>query len=322
MNEVISEQIDNIIENKIFNLLEIEDYFKPSKLLTETQNLKSFISQVNEIDDLKTLVYNHVMILEPFAKQLFFREFISKLSEYTDSDISYKVGIKILEEKKIEPQINNLRDAIGYGCLNKLNYYDLDNLDFNFESLNILLSEPFFKKRNDVIKFINEYASDYNIVINESYKIKNLHSNKIFVVHGHNDILKFEISNTLQKLGLEPIILHEQASSNRTIIEKLEYYKEVKYAIIIMSDDDLGGSKMTNEFIPRARQNVVFEMGYFFGVLGRKNVVCILNNSKIERPSDIDGIVYLDYNNTWQMDLIKELKAVGFNLNLENYFQQ
>ncbi|MGL5903323.1 MAG: TIR domain-containing protein [Cetobacterium sp.] len=144
-------------------------------------------------------------------------------------------------------------------------------------------------------------------------------SNKIFIVHGHDDEMKVKVTRFIERIGLTPIILHEQASKGQTIIEKIDEYTDVKHGIVLYSPCDLGKSKNDSELKERARQNVVFEHGYLIAKLG-KNRVTALNKGNIEIPSDIGGIIYITFDNHegWQMKLGKELKANGLEINLNN----
>ena len=155
--------------------------------------------------------------------------------------------------------------------------------------------------------------SNSDQIINPQLKGKS----KVFVVHGRDDSAKEIVARFLKDIGLEPIILHEQPNKGRTIIEKFEdHSSEVEYAIVLLTPDDIGGLESEpNNLSPRARQNVVFEMGHFFGRLGRKNV-CALLYPGVVQPSDIDGIVYisLDQDNNWRDLLAKELKAAKLNI--------
>lgn len=141
----------------------------------------------------------------------------------------------------------------------------------------------------------------------------------IFVVHGRDKGPKYEVTRFLEQLGLKPIILHEQASRGLTIIEKFETHSDVLYAVILLTADDVG--KLDSEHVElrhRARQNVVFELGFFIGKLGRDRV-CALLEDDVERPSDIEGIVYipLDVSEGWKLPLAKELKAAGVKLDVD-----
>lgn len=124
---------------------------------------------------------------------------------------------------------------------------------------------------------------------------------KIFIVHGHDDKAKLELKNFLQNsldLG-EAIILHEQPDSGRTIIEKFEHSSvRVDVVFVLLTPDDVGVTLEENLTKHRARQNVIFEMGYFFGRLQRtKGQVILLHRGKVELPSDITGVVYIDITN-------------------------
>ena len=142
--------------------------------------------------------------------------------------------------------------------------------------------------------------------------------NKIFIVHGHDTEAKITVARTIEKLGLEAIILHEQADDGKAIIEKLETAaSDAAYAIVLYTNCDVGRSKRQDESKNRyrARQNVVFEHGLFIGCLGR-NRVCALVKGDIEKPSDLDGVVYIamDEAGAWKMQLCKNMKAVGIEV--------
>jgi predicted nucleotide-binding protein len=142
--------------------------------------------------------------------------------------------------------------------------------------------------------------------------------NKVFVVHGRDNEAKQEAARYIESVGLEAIILHEQASSGMTIIEKIEHYAgEADFAIVIYTACDKGRGAFETK-VPardRARQNVVFEHGYLMAKLGRKNV-CALVKGQIETPNDISGVVYvsMDQAGAWKTDINKELKACGYSL--------
>lgn len=147
-------------------------------------------------------------------------------------------------------------------------------------------------------------------------------SEKVFLVHGHDNELKETVARFLEKIGLIPIILHEQASKGQTIIEKFEEHSNVSYAIVLMTPDDVGNLKSNKgKLNQRARQNVIFELGYFFGKLGRKNV-CALLKGNVERPSDYDGIIYIgvDSEGGWKMLIAKELKESGLKFDINRIF--
>ncbi len=145
----------------------------------------------------------------------------------------------------------------------------------------------------------------------------NIEMNSVFIVHGHDEHMKSETARFLEKLDLQTLILHEKSSLGKTIIEKIEYYSDVSFAVVLLSPDDLGCSNSkTSNMTPRARQNVIFEHGYLIAKLGRQRV-CALVKGKIETPSDVDGIVYVPYDDAgaWKLEIAKEMKAVGLSIN-------
>ena len=137
---------------------------------------------------------------------------------------------------------------------------------------------------------------------------------KIFIVHGHDGELKESVARIVEKQGIEAVILSEQANRGETIIEKFENYSDVGGAICLFTADDVGKSKQEDIERSRARQNVVFETGYFIGKLGRNHIV-ILADDGIEIPSDLSGVVYTNTGN-WRFDLLKELNAMGYTVDL------
>jgi predicted nucleotide-binding protein len=186
-------------------------------------------------------------------------------------------------------------------------------------------------------------------------------SSRVFIVHGLNNKIKDSVSDYLKSLNLEPIILHLQPSLGKTIIEKVEHYSDVGFAVILLTVDDFGGTPtddnisdfyasllkfaqsgsqmqdisekdqtiVIGQFVSfikdifsliklRARQNVIFEFGYFIGKLGRRKVAALCEEG-IERPSDIDGLVYisLDEQGTWKNALKMEIEAAGIETGIK-----
>lgn len=138
---------------------------------------------------------------------------------------------------------------------------------------------------------------------------------EVFVIHGRNNEAKETVARFLTKLELTPVILHEQPNQGQTIIEKFEQNARVGFAVALLTPDDVGALEgEENNLKPRARQNVVFELGYFLGRLGRERV-CALTKGNVEIPSDYDGVVYISLDDGgWKMNLIRELKNTGFEV--------
>ena len=125
----------------------------------------------------------------------------------------------------------------------------------------------------------------------------------------------------LERCDFEAIILHEQASGGDTIIEKFERNSDVSYAVVLLSPDDVGAARdKKDELQARARQNLVLELGYFIGKLGRPHV-CPLVRGRIETPSDFHGVVYVPFEGEdWKFHLVKELKHLGFDIDANKVF--
>ena len=137
---------------------------------------------------------------------------------------------------------------------------------------------------------------------------------KVFVVHGHDEGAREAVARFIRDLGFQPIILHERANEGRTVIEKVEAHGDVGFAVVLLTPDDEGCGKGGTPG-PRARQNVVLELGYFVGRLGR-NRVCALKRGELEIPSDFGGVVYepFDAAGGWKQKLGRELEAAGYEI--------
>ena len=161
------------------------------------------------------------------------------------------------------------------------------------------------------ITYLEEMAEE-TLTISKTTQPMNY--SKVFIVHGHDGELKHSVARIVEKQGINAIILTEQANQGKTIIEKFENYSDVGGAICLFTVDDLGRSKLNDTDCARARQNVVFETGYFIGKLGRNHIV-ILADTDIEMPSDLSGVVRTNTSN-WQFELLKEMKAMGYIIDM------
>ena len=156
----------------------------------------------------------------------------------------------------------------------------------------------------------------------ESRESKQIKTKEVFVVHGRDEGAREKVARFLERLDLTPIVLHEQPNEGRTVIEKFEDYTHVGFAVVLLTPDDVGRLQDdVNDFRPRARQNVIFEFGYFVGKLGRE-YVCALVQGALERPSDYDGVLYipLDDSDGWKIRLVQELKNAGYNVDANRVF--
>ncbi len=143
-------------------------------------------------------------------------------------------------------------------------------------------------------------------------------NNSVFVVHGHNADVKNQVARFLERIGLKVVILHEQADQGKTIIEKFEYYANFcSFAIVLLTADDMGYPKnKSKEVKPRARQNVILELGYFLAKFGRSRV-CALLERNVDLPSDYQGMLWKSLEDgSWEFQLAKEIKAAGIAVDL------
>jgi len=141
----------------------------------------------------------------------------------------------------------------------------------------------------------------------------------IFIVHGHDESAKEKVAGFIRALDLNPVILHEKPNKGRTIIEKFEDYADVGFAVVVLTPDDVGAPTSDRDNLQkRARQNVVFELGFFLGKLGRERV-CALHKGGVELFSDYDGVIFvpMDENDGWKLKLARELKAAGISIDLD-----
>ncbi len=151
-----------------------------------------------------------------------------------------------------------------------------------------------------------------------SHSKATIDSNKVFIVHGHDSNTRNEAELLVKQLGFEPVVLFKQPNMGDTIIEKLlRESSDAAFAIVLYTKCDEGKAVEENYLKPRARQNVVFEHGLMCGILGRKNVVALVEEG-VEVPGDLNGVVYitLDTAKRWQFDVAREMKASGLQVDL------
>lgn len=208
----------------------------------------------------------------------------------------------------------------------KLKGYSISNFEIaksnylkSLESLeNILIEGDFFQEllNNDIVN--SKKTESKTSIVKPA-------NNKVFIVHGHDHILKVELEIFLSKLKLNPIVLHRESDKGQTIIEKFEANSDVSFVFVLLTPDEVAytadqlekeDENRKKEF--RARPNVIFEFGYFIGKLGRRKV-CALHKGNVNLPSDISGVIYKKVDNSIEdigFGLIKELKAAGLTITI------
>lgn len=231
-----------------------------------------------------------------------------------------------------EQQVQSaLRRSLGENCgqLKALNDVRYDPLMFTSGSSDSVFHNAFTSGIRSAIGIVRSAVQEYEDYeleaggsINSSSSGQNTTvTAKVFVVHGHDNEMKETVARFLENLGLEIVILHEQPSGGDTIVEKFERHADVGYAVVLLSPDDVGAAEAEpSKLRPRARQNVVLELGYFVGRLGRSRV-CPVVRGKLELPSDYHGVVYVPFGGEeWKMHLVKELKHLGFEIDANKAF--
>ncbi|CNE60341.1 TIR domain-containing protein [Yersinia mollaretii] len=218
--------------------------------------------------------------------------------------------------KNIPSEISRLNESfISFSYLYNKYSSDGDNFWRNYgESIYAYLDSLIIDIENGEIH-LRERVDKSSKESTKSKKIAVVERTKVFIVHGHDGEAKSRTARFIEKLGFEAIILHEQLSRGKTIIEKIEHYSNVGFAIVLYTPDDLGNdvkSASNGNLNNRARQNVIFEHGYLIAKIGRENVIPLIQDN-IEIPNDISGIVYMTDAN-WQLDIAREMKSSGYEI--------
>lgn len=225
--------------------------------------------------------------------------------------------------KRARMIINNIYEKPA-GYLNNLNdihfypYFGTDNERFS--------NEAWDSGKKEMLNLFNIMLEEFELFdkTKETNKVKKAElefSNRIFIVHGHDGEMKQAVARTLDRLKLDPIILHEKPDKGRTIIEKITEYSDVNFAIALLSPDDYAYPKdqSPENAKLRARQNVIFELGFFIGKLGRERVLILFREEEnFEWPSDYKGVLYKPYDSSgnWRFELAKELKDCGYDVDV------
>ena len=206
------------------------------------------------------------------------------------------VGVRMLREPHLDEKIDKL-------------HKDIDGKIHRIDSI---------IERLELIPLIEAYQ-DLNLSVASTPQP--LRTNKVFIVHGHDEVSKNSLEVFLREIGLEPVVLHRQADEGLTVIEKFEKHSDVGYAFILLTPDEIAYLKSEEHKIDserrkeyRARPNVIFEFGFFVGKLGRSKVCC-LYTGEVTLPSDVSGMIYKKYNSSIEevaYSIIKDLKASGY----------
>ncbi len=144
---------------------------------------------------------------------------------------------------------------------------------------------------------------------------------RVFVVHGHNDGARLAVKELIERLGLKPVILQEEPGVGQSILQKIEAYSDVNFVVVLLTPDDVGGARGSSSFRPRARQNVIFELGFFVGRLNSRRVAALYReeDEALEIPTDYMGIQYIsmDSEGGWERKLAREIAATGIPVSFD-----
>ena len=281
-------------ENRTASLL-ITHYEAEDVLRRQINKGKEILAQAwgiayqSQLDDVRRAYDKWSGYNREFLKQNFSDD--SYLCEYVGPPVP---GVLLTAPYTDQERVRNLQQDIQK---------KVDRLESLLEKLDLIPSSSAVSA--------NENASPSSAPLGDS----------VFIVHGHDDGAKQAVARMIDRLGLSPIILDEQPQAGRTIIEKFEEHAgEVGFAIVLLTPDDVGAKAGDAEnLILRARQNVIFELGFFVGRLGRERV-CPLYKQGVEIPSDYYGVGYveLDENDGWQLRVARELRSAGLPVDLND----
>jgi predicted nucleotide-binding protein len=257
------------------------------------------------------MIFYHVKISWQYQKGSF-----ARLHEY-DLDESY------LKRMVLEPIKNKVRFFFDSKSIEPESIYSLSIYSTDEPSSIFKPTEKWLNLYNMIEKAGKNVTRDFTIPLSSSTSEtkREFDMTQVFIVHGHDDNTKLELARIIDKeLRLESIILHEQPNGGRTLIEKLERYSSSPgFAFVLFTPDDIGSQKDDPVPKSRARQNVILELGYFIGKLGRDRVCCIYKDG-VELPSDISGVVYISFEKKvaeCYADIRRELGQAGYKFGIE-----
>ena len=218
-------------------------------------------------------------------------------------------------EKYVTEYNRLLKDVQSLGFYKSLK--PVEPVPFSDQSFNSGFSDIEKAKLREVANASSALLKKVRLLLSPPSEIKpstKVRSNQIFVVYGKEDEVSSDVIQTLQKLELEPIILHD---SQKTVIEKIAEYPHVSFAVVVLSPDDLAYPKeeTAEKAKYRSSQDVILELGYFLGKLGNKNVAAIYKKEDdFEVPTGFNGVFWIEYKAGWYFQLIRELKECSFDV--------
>lgn len=235
-------------------------------------------------------------------------------------------SLKYPEDDKFQILKRKIKFFIGSQCDNNSFYInELDNISVcmdYFQEINPSSWESGIAILDDFLDSLLDFLAQTTNADKPIKQEASPNRQNVFIVHGRDEGMKEAVARLVENQGLDPIILHEKPDTSLTIIEKLEKYIEnCSFAIVVISPEDVGSLKVDadKDLKNRARQNVIFELGWLIGFLGRKNVLLLYKETpNFEFPSDLQGVLYKKFNSIdWKYEVIKEMKNAGWKVTLE-----
>ena len=246
-------------------------------------------------------------------------------AEPVPSLIGYITDIRLrAKECVIEFRIDNSFPPLPPGAINSIRT-DIDLGEWELSRTHwavkdeplfeILLENKFITKENINSSYFFRVYDSFDDPLANKNEISRYNHKQVFIVHGHDEITRLQVEDFLRSLNIEPIVLSQQPSSGKTIIEKIEHYSNVGFGVVLYTECDVGAKKGSLVYKYRARQNVIFEHGFLIGKLTRNRVAALVKGN-IETPNDISGVVYIniDESERWKNELTQEMRAVGYNV--------
>lgn len=250
-----------------------------------------------------------------------------------DDDRSSKVQIFRSRTKQIlkrifpdsDEYISMLEEISFISILHQLDIHHDPSEDYAFFQDGIKNTETLLNSAISNVQLEKELSEEENKPNVTPQKMILIDKTKVFIVHGHDDGLKHEVALFLKHLGIEPIILHEQLDRGQTIFQKFNSHANVGFAIVLYTPCDIGRPAKLNEKGEqyqekyRARQNVIFEHGFFAAKLGLENAIA-LKKGDVEIPNDLAGVIYKEYDmaGSWKYQIARELDESGYEIDYKS----
>jgi predicted nucleotide-binding protein len=305
----LKQYLDSLKKDESLNLLSIEQISEYSKNLINNSVNKTNYCEKTYVKPRLERVPDRLLFLDELInnfEDIIQKDFKENYQKWCSGDYYFLTsngqfdfaitneGIKIIDKdiwfNVYEKSIQIIFDDKLIEFLDELRYF----IYLKIEKRNLLLTEIQTTKPNEII--MKQVAN-------------------AFLVHGRDEVTKQTVARFLEHLKIKPIILSEQGGI-KGILEKIEMCSDVDFAVVLLTPDD-EGNLLGEEKKPRSRQNVIFELGYFIAKLKKEKVIVLIQDN-IEKPSDYDGIMYINYDNHngWKLKLAKEIKTTGINIDL------